>query len=61
MKRFIYVTVALMTGFICFSCAGMSTEQRKASYDLQSSVGNQPFVGDDSYDAKALAQGVGRL
>ncbi len=55
MKRLIYLTVVLMIGFICFGCSGMSPEQRKESYDLRSSVGNQPFVGATSPGARDLA------
>jgi len=55
MKRLIYLTVVLMIGFICFGCSGMSAEQRKETYDLRSSVGNSPFVGDTSPGAHSLA------
>jgi len=55
MKRLIYLTVVLMIGFICFGCSGMSTEQRKGSYDLGSSVGDKPFVGGSSPEARDLA------
>ncbi|MGZ6221825.1 MAG: hypothetical protein ACXWMH_08195 [Syntrophales bacterium] len=55
MKRLIYLTVILMIGFICFGCTGMSSEQRRESYDLRSSVGNQPFVGGTSAGARDLA------
>jgi len=55
MKRLIYLTVVLMIGFICFGCSGMSAEQRKDSPDLQSSVGDKPFVGGSSTEARNLA------
>jgi hypothetical protein len=55
MKRLIYLTVVLMIGFICFGCSGMSAEQRKETYDLRSSVGNQPFVGDTSPGVRSVA------
>lgn len=55
MKRLIYLTVVLMIGFICFGCTGMSSEQRRESYDLRSSVGNQSFVGATSPGARDLA------
>ncbi len=55
MKRFIYFSMVLMIGFIWFGCSGMSPEQRKESYDLRSSVGNQPFVGGTSPGARDLA------
>jgi hypothetical protein len=56
MKRLIYLTVVLMIGFICFGCSGMSAEQRKdGRYDLGSSVGDKPFVGESSPEARTLA------
>jgi hypothetical protein len=58
MKRLIYLTVILMIGFICFGCTGMSSEQRRESYDLRSSVGNQPFVGGTGLDARGLMTAV---
>jgi len=54
MKRLIYLMVVLMIGFICFGCSGMSAEQRKETYDLRSSVGDQPFVGGSSPEARNL-------
>ena len=56
MKRLIYLTLVLMIGFICFGCSSMSTEQRKESADLQSSVGDKPFVGGSSPEARNLAK-----
>ena len=56
MKRLIYLTVVLMIGFICFGCSGMSAEQRKETYDLRSSVGDKPFVGGSSPEARNLAR-----
>jgi len=55
MKRLIYLTVVLMIGFICFGCSGMSAEQRKETYDLRNTVGNQPFVGDTSPGVRSVA------
>jgi hypothetical protein len=54
MKRLIYLTVVLMIGFICFGCSGMSAEERKETYDLRKSVGDKPFVGGSSKDARSL-------
>jgi len=50
-----------MIGFICFGCSGMSQEQRKESYDLRSSVGNQPFVGSptNNIDARGMMTTIG--
>jgi len=46
MIKFIYVTVALMLMLIFIGCvATMTPEERKETYDLRGSVGNQPFVG----------------
>jgi hypothetical protein len=45
-----------MIGLICFGCSGMSTEQRKESSDLRSSVGDKPFVGGSSPEARNLAK-----
>jgi len=61
MKRLIYLTVVLMIGFICFGCSGMSQEQRKESYDLRSSVGNQPFVGSptNNIDGRGMMTTIG--
>jgi hypothetical protein len=46
MKKFIYVTVALMLVLILIGCfATMTPEQRKETYDLRKEVGEEPFVG----------------
>lgn len=45
MKRFTYLTVVLMIGFMLIGCSAMTAEQRKEQLDLRSSVGNSPFVG----------------
>jgi hypothetical protein len=58
MKRLIYLTVALMIGFICFGCSGMTAEQRKEKEELHKSfdhVGRSTFVGETSSDAYSLA------
>jgi len=63
MKRFIYLTVVLMIGFICFGCSGMSAEERKefrkeGRYDLRTAgYGDYPFVGGSSREAQGLARG----
>jgi len=59
MKSFIYLTVLLMIGFMLIGCSGMSAEQRaewrkEGRYDLSSSVGNKPFVGEISPEAHNL-------
>ena len=56
MKKFIYITVAFMLMLIFIGCfATMTPEQRKETYDLRSSVGNQPFVGDpNNLDARGM-------
>ncbi len=45
MKKFICIAVALMLILIFIGCSTMTPEQRKETYDLRGSVGNQPFVG----------------
>jgi hypothetical protein len=55
MKRFIYLTVVLMVGFMLIGCSGMTAEQRKETYDLNKSVGNRAFVGDTSPEARGVA------
>ncbi len=60
MKKFIYVTVALMLMLIFIGCmATMTPEQRKERYDsretynLTEGVGNKPFVGSpNNLDAR---------
>jgi hypothetical protein len=56
MKKFIYITVALMLTLIFIGCfATMTPEQRKETYDLRSSVGESQFVGStSSLDARGL-------
>jgi len=57
MIRLIYIAVVLMLMLIFISCfATMTPEQRKETYDLREGVGNRPFVGDTSPDARYLAQ-----
>jgi len=52
MKRFIYLTVILMIGFILVGCSGMMVEQRSAESELRSSGGNKPFFQDSFEDAR---------
>ena len=60
MKKFIYVTVALMLMLICIGCvATMTPEQRRELYDskgyynLTEGVGTRPFVGgSDNLDVR---------
>jgi hypothetical protein len=61
MKRFIYLTVVLMIGFMLIGCSGMTAEQRKEEWELRSGVGDSQFVGDsDNYwEAKKAALGIG--
>ena len=59
MKRFIYIIVVLMLMSIFIGCATMTTEQRKEESDLSSSVGDKPFVGDPSWEARKAALGIG--
>ena len=55
MKKFIYMIVAFMLTLVFIGCASMTPEQRKETYDLRSSVGNQPFVGGDkNLDARGM-------
>jgi ABC-type phosphate/phosphonate transport system substrate-binding protein len=56
MKKFIYLTVVLMIGFMLIGCSGMSAEQRKGESDLTSSVGNKQFVGDPSPESHSLSR-----
>jgi len=56
MKRLMYLTVVLVIGVICFGCSGMSSEQRKETYDMRNDVGNKPFVGGSSPEARNLAK-----
>jgi hypothetical protein len=51
-----YLTVVLVIGVICFGCSGMSSEQRKETYDMRNDVGNKPFVGGSSPEARNLAK-----
>ena len=46
MRRLIYLTLVLMTGFIYFGCLGMTAEQRKELYDRRKSAAGSPFVRD---------------
>jgi len=64
MKKFIYVTVALMLLLMFIGCvATMTPEQRKERYDsreinnLTEGVGNKPFVGSpNNLDARGQLQ-----
>jgi hypothetical protein len=62
MKSFIYLTVVLMIGFMLIGCAAIWPEQvaehrkQAETWDLASSVGPSPFVGDSSTDARGLAR-----
>ena len=55
MKRLIYLAVVLMIGLIVMGCSGMTAEQRKEEPGLSTSVGNAPFVGFNSDQARDLA------
>ncbi len=52
MKRFICLAVALFLGGLLAACANMSPEQRKETYELRKGVGESPFVGATSPDAR---------
>jgi hypothetical protein len=55
MKKFIYTTIAFMLMFIFVGCyATMTSEQRRETYDLRTSVGNSTFVGDAYTDSRGL-------
>ena len=56
MKRLIYIAVVLMIGLIVMGCTGMTTEQRKEGTSLSTSVGDAPFVGFSSTEARGLSQ-----
>ena len=57
MKRLIsLILFFLMMVFIVIGCfATMTPEQRKETYDLRNTVGNQPFVGDTSPGVRSVA------
>ncbi len=55
MKRLICLAMAVLVGFGIIGCSGMSAEQRKETYDLRNNVGNSPFVGGSSSEARNLA------
>jgi len=56
MKKFIFIIVAFMLMLIFIGCfATMTPEQRRETYDMRASVGNSPFVGESSYEAKGVA------
>jgi hypothetical protein len=57
MKRLIYLAVVLMIGLTVMRCASVATEQRKEEPNLSTSVGNTPFVGFNSDQARDLAYG----
>ena len=52
MKRLVTVLLFLIIMFIVIGCATTTPEQRKETYDLRSSVGNETFVGDTSGQAR---------
>ncbi|MGZ6210378.1 MAG: hypothetical protein ACXWMH_08215 [Syntrophales bacterium] len=63
MKKFICIAVAFMLMLIFIGCSATMTpeqrkelyEDRKETYDLRASVGNQPFVGDpNNLDARGM-------
>jgi hypothetical protein len=55
MKKFIYIISVFMFMAIFVGCASTTSEQRKETYDMRQSVGNQPFVGSPkNLDAKGL-------
>jgi len=60
MKKSICIAVAFMLMLIFIGCsATMTPEQRKETYDLRGSVGNQPFVGDpNNLDARGMFKGA---
>ncbi len=54
MKKFIYITVAIMLVAIFSGCA-TTPEQRKDTYDMRKDVGNSQFVGSPkNLDAQGL-------
>jgi len=58
MKRLIHVIIVAFIFMLLFiGCfATMTPEQRKETYDMRTSVGNSPFVGDaNSPNARDLA------
>ena len=57
MKKFIFIIVAFMLMLIFVGCATMTPEQRKETYDLRSSVGNRPFVGESPYGVPGYGWG----
>jgi len=57
MKRLIYLAVVLMIGLTVMGCSTMTTGQRKGEPNLSASVGNTPFVGFNSDQARDLAYG----
>ena len=59
MKTLISLIMVLMMVVIFFGCSGMTAEQRKETYDLRKSVGDRPFVGDTSPEARKAALGIG--
>ena len=58
MKRFIYLTVVLMIGFmLMIGCRATWPEASQQHIEEEgfSSVGNKPFVGDTSPEARSLS------
>ena len=57
MKRFISITVVLLLMLIFVGCfATMSSEERKETCDLRSSVGQSTFVGETSPGARDMTR-----
>ena len=63
MKKVICIAVGFMLMLIFIGCSATMTpeqrkelyEDRKETYDLRGSVGNQPFVGDpNNLDARGM-------
>ncbi len=57
MKKFIFIIVAFMLMLIFVGCATMTPEQRKETYDMRSTVGNRPFVGESPYGVPGYGWG----
>jgi hypothetical protein len=56
MKKLIYLALAVIFGLSMIGCSGMSSEQRRETYDLRNDVGDKPFVGGSSPEARNLAR-----
>jgi hypothetical protein len=58
MKKFIFIIVAFMLMLIFIGCfATMTPEQRQETYDMRSTVGNRPFVGESPYGVPGYGWG----